>query len=487
MLYRQKFDTFIRIFDDGHNSALGYITSKSGYSDRVTDASGAAFLKVLSRKPKTLDALCQEIAKNFAGVMPVDIQQDATDFYAGLEEDGFVVSGETEAELDRKDPLFSYGLKPAAVMELKTVKTYFSPVIQRADKNTQEYLDEHFKDHPRLMNLQIEITGKCNEHCVHCYLPRENKFPDIAPALFYDMLDQCEEMGVLDIALSGGEPLLHKNFCEFLYRANDHDLSIKVLSNLTLLTDEIIKTMKTVRIHDVQTSLYSVEPFVHDAVTLLPGSCEKTKKGLIRLIESGIPVSIVCPVMKQNKDNYSGVLNWARSLGVHSGSDTRIFARFDQSTDNLENRLSVEESIQVISGILENDPGAYNRERFSPDYRGSGKTFPCVQDVCKNTLCVNAAGDVIPNPAWNYILGNLNKQTLRDIWENSTKIKCLRNIELRDFPKCQSCPDIQFCGMSLAGNANENPDGDPFIIPTQTCELARRTRELVWAWWKEKR
>jgi radical SAM protein with 4Fe4S-binding SPASM domain len=481
MLYRQKFDTFIRIFDNVCDSVLGYITSKSDFSDRVVDASGATFLRALSRKPKTLDTLCREIAEKFAGVTPEDIRQDAVDFFAVLEEDGFIVSGETDVELDRKDTRFSYSaLKPE-------IKTDFSLSVQWADKNTQEYLDEHFKDNPRLMSLQIEITSKCNERCVHCYIPHENKITDIDSALFYNVLDQCGEIGLLDIALSGGEPLLHKNFCEFLYRANDHDLSIKVLSNLTPLTDEIIKTMKAVRVCDVQTSLYSVEPTIHDAITLLPGSCEKTKKGLIRLIDAGIPVSIVCPVMKENKDIYSGVIRWAQSLGVHSGSDTHILARSDRSTGNLENRISIDEDIGVISGILENDPDAYNHERFSPDYHNPGEAFPCIQDLCKSSLCVNSVGDVLPNPAWYNVLGNLHTQTLRDIWENSAKIKRLRSIGLRDFPKCRTCPDIQFCGMSLVGNANENPNGDIFTIPEHICEHARRERKLVWTWWKARK
>jgi radical SAM protein with 4Fe4S-binding SPASM domain len=322
MLYHQKFDTFIRIFDNRCDSVLGYITSKSDFSDRVVDASGTTFLRALSRKPKTLDTLCREIAENFAGVTPEDIRQDTVDFFAVLE---------------------------------------------------------------------------------------------------------------------------------------------------------------------VQTSLYSVEPAIHDAITLLPGSCEKTKKGLIRLIDAGISVSIVCPVMKQNKDIYSDVLRWAQSLGVHSGSDTHILARSDRSTGNLENRISIDEDIGVISSILENDPDAYNHKRFSPDYHNPGGAFPCIQDLCKSSLCVNSVGDVLPNPAWYNVLGNLHTQTLRDIWENSAKIKRLRSIGLRDFPKCRTCPDIQFCGMSLVGNANENPNGDIFTIPEHICEHARRERKLVWTWWKARK
>jgi hypothetical protein len=50
MLYRQKFDTFIRKYDD-----IGYIINKADFSARTFDKVGGIFLNALSRKPKCLD------------------------------------------------------------------------------------------------------------------------------------------------------------------------------------------------------------------------------------------------------------------------------------------------------------------------------------------------------------------------------------------------------------------------------------------------
>jgi organic radical activating enzyme len=194
MLYKQKFDTFIRQYND-----LGYITSKSDFGDRVVDAAGAVFLKALSRKDRSLDEIAADIDRAFIGVEPSALKPDILDFYAMLEADGFIVSGETEAELDRKDTRFSY-----AAIEPKTIKEDFTPVILRAEKNTQEFLNERFKDKPHLTQLQIELTSRCNERCIHCYIPHENKISDIDPALYYEVLDQCRDMGLLNITLSGG-------------------------------------------------------------------------------------------------------------------------------------------------------------------------------------------------------------------------------------------------------------------------------------------
>ncbi|WP_461251971.1 radical SAM protein, partial [Treponema sp. R8-4-B8] len=55
---------------------------------------------------------------------------------------------------------------------------------------------------------------------------------------------------------SGGEPMLHPQFCDFLRKAKDYDFSVNILTNLTLLNDEIIAEMKNNRLSSVQVSLY---------------------------------------------------------------------------------------------------------------------------------------------------------------------------------------------------------------------------------------
>jgi sulfatase maturation enzyme AslB (radical SAM superfamily) len=301
MLYRQKFDTFIRRYGD-----IGYITNKSDFGDRVVNAAGAVFLAALSRKAQSLDALTVKIAQSFAGVDIETLKKDAAEFYAMLEEDGFIVSGNTGEELDRKDARFSY-----AALEPKTIKNDFTPVLPRAEKTTQEFLEGHFMDRPCLTSIQIELTSKCNERCVHCYIPHENKTADIDEALFYDVLDQCRDMGLLNLTLSGGEPLLYRHFLDSLRKAKEYDFSITILSNLTLLNDEIVAEMKANRLSSVQVSLYSMNPEIHDGITKMPGSFVKTRDAILRLVENDTPLQISCPAMKQNKNDYVDVLNWA--------------------------------------------------------------------------------------------------------------------------------------------------------------------------------
>jgi radical SAM protein with 4Fe4S-binding SPASM domain len=475
MLYRQKFDTFIRIYDD-----CGYIASKSDYGDRVTDRAGAVFLSALSRKPQSLEELCATIGKAFFDADPETLKQDAREFYALLEEDGFIVSGLTPAELDSKDTRFSY-----AVLEPKTIKKDFTPMIRRADTSTQEYLEEHFKDRPHLTSLQIELSSRCNERCVHCYIPHENKVSDIEPALFYDVIDQCQDMGVLSLTLSGGEPMLHKNFCDFLSKAKDYDFSINVLSNLTLLNDEIITEMKSNRLSSVQVSLYSMNPATHDSITCLPGSFYKTRDAILRLIDNDIPLQISCPTMKQNKNCFVDVLNWAHEHKCRAITDYIMMARYDHTTGNLDNRLSLDEVGTVINSIIANDTD-YQREVTSADFEDrdqQDRSNDLVCGVCVSSICMIANGDVYPCAGWqDYACGNVREMPLRDIWEHSPQVQYLRSLRKRDFSKCANCEDRGFCAMCMVRNANEAPDGDPLHINEHFCKVAALNRKIVLDW-----
>ncbi|GHV64580.1 hypothetical protein FACS1894199_03180 [Bacteroidia bacterium] len=475
MLYRQKFDTFIRIYDD-----IGYICSKKDYGDRVVDQSGAVFLTALSRRVQSIEVLTATIAAKFINVDKDTLQRDAVEFYAMLEEDGFVVSGETEASLDAKDKRFSYSdIKP------KTIKKDFTPLVKRSDVSTQSFLEQHFKGKPHLTSLQIELTSRCNERCVHCYIPHENKLTDIEDALFYDVLEQCKALGLLNLTFSGGEPMLHRHFIDYLRKAQEYDFSINVLSNLTLLNDDIVKEMKANRLSSVQVSLYSMKPEVHDAITMVKGSFYKTRDAILKLIENDIPLQISCPTMKQNKNDFVDVLNFANERKVRAVTDYIMMARYDHTTGNLDNRLSLGEVEEVIRAAMNYDKD-FEKQLSEADFSilsAKDDSEDIVCGICVSSICMVANGAVYPCSGWqDCILGNLKEQSLQQIWESSPKVQQLRNIRKKDFPQCRQCEDRLFCAMCMVRNANENAEGDPLKINTHFCKVAALNKRIAIEW-----
>lgn len=330
--------------------------------------------------------------------------------------------------------------------------------------------------------MQIELTNRCNEKCVHCYIPSGNEVHDMTASLFHQILEECEQMGIQKLVISGGEPMLHDDFCCFLEKATERGFAISIFSNLTIINDKIVETLKKSNIRDVQVSVYSLDPQVHDSITRLSGSHRITMNNIKRLLNEEIPVFISCPLAKENRDSYIEVLNWAKTLGMGCAPTAMITAISDFSLSNLGHRQSVDEAISLIHSILENDEDAYKHERFSPEYSNTNEFREKFIDIYGSVLAINPKGDIVPSPNWSYKLGNINDTHLWHIFESSPELDRILKLDAEDFPKCKDCKSIQFCGMSLGGNANEN-SGNYLIVPDCVCEVADKTRELVHKWW----
>jgi MoaA/NifB/PqqE/SkfB family radical SAM enzyme len=87
--------------------------------------------------------------------------------------------------------------------------------------------------------------------------------------------------------------------------------------------------MRDMDVSSVQVSIYSHRPEVHDAITLLPRSLERSIKGIRLLQQRGVKVIIANVLMRQNFGDYEGVRALANSLGVESTIDPTVTPKMD--------------------------------------------------------------------------------------------------------------------------------------------------------------
>lgn len=191
----------------------------------------------------------------------------------------------------------------------------------------------------QLTRVHLDVSSQCNENCVHCYIPQKYKCNIMGELLFDDILKQCREMHVLNITISGGEPMMNPKIISILNKCRENNFSINLLSNLTLLTDEICEVISSNPLVSVQTSLYSMNEAVHDSITRKKGSFRKTLASINKLWEKNVPMQINCPIMKQNYESYKDVQTWAVSMNIESSADYTLFGCYDGSKSNLYCRL----------------------------------------------------------------------------------------------------------------------------------------------------
>lgn len=345
-------------------------------------------------------------------------------------------------------------------------------------------------DRPWLQNLQIEVTYACNERCIHCYLP--NKEKDKAKSLsiekVLDVLKQYRAMNGLKVVFSGGEVFLHKDMFSILEECRRLNLMILLQSNLLALTSENIQKLKDLDVFNIQVSLYSTDEKIHDAITGRKGSWRRTKKNLELLVENDIPALISCPVMQENYPTVRELQNYADELGVDIYFDYIMMAQSDGCSDNLNGRLTLEQTQDMIKFSLETKPQFIEAIVSSQSIEELlNKTFAKRWSVCRilsSGLCIDVDGSAYPCPGWNgMVMGNVNSSSLIDIWEKSEIADRLRSITQNDFKKCQTCKLHNFCDMCSVYNYNEN--GAPFHICQRFCETANLLKKCVIDKYKE--
>ena len=473
-LVKQNDSTFIRLYDD-----VGYIYNNLTKKDRLYSTEDSLYLAVLSREPRTMEALLDDLyARMDSPPHKSILQAHLEGFVADLEQDHYLITGDNAEALAASEPDYEYA------------NDAYHPRVADSHNggydDTSDYFFELFQQKPRIFRANIDITSRCNERCRHCYLPEGREKADLDTDLVLDVLDQLAELNALSVTFSGGEAFLHRDLDKMLRRARENDLSMTVLTNGTHVSDDMVRLLKEVRADEVQLTLFSMDPEVHDSITRLPGSHKKALDTVERLIAAEVPLDLSCPVVKANKSCFKDVVLWARKRRIKVTTDFVLMACTDFDTANLEDtRLDLGEVEELIRGMFTYDEDyiAYlNKDELPLDPRTLiGKP---VCGAGRDTISLAADGKYYFCPLYRQELGDVRHDRIADIWQKNEHVIKLREVTWTDFPKCTSCDAFHFCSMCFARNYNEN-DGDILDINSFCCEVAFLNKRLVDEYWQQ--
>ncbi|MCQ2214841.1 MAG: radical SAM protein [Bacteroidales bacterium] len=478
MFVKQSKNSFIRTTEN-----YGYIKNQLTRHDRTYDSFGADLLREISREPKSVDDVVEHLLTIYKGVDFATLKADFMEFAQSLARDKFIMLGDTPEELDANDMTFSYSMDNPKTLASDFYQETETPISE----NTQDFFLEEVQGRPLISNIQFELSSRCNERCIHCYIPNEKKNAgfDMPTSKVKNLIDQLADMGGLHVTFSGGEAFLHKDLIELVRYAREKDMMVTILSNLIALRDEQVEQLRELNVSLIQVSLYSMEPQIHDLITTVKGSFIKSKAAIEKLVAADVPVQISCPIMKANRKGYKDVLHYARSLKIKAQTDFIMMAQADFNTNNLANRISIEETEELLRDIMDYDLQYRDKtlkqrpisEEIKFDIERYKKQPLC--GVGYDNCCITANGDVYPCAGWqSMVLGNVNEQPLVEIWEKSERLKELRKITQADFPECLDCEARDFCARCLVRNYNES-GGDMYKINKHFCDVAFLTKRLV--------
>ncbi|MFH1202020.1 MAG: radical SAM protein [Candidatus Omnitrophota bacterium] len=173
---------------------------------------------------------------------------------------------------------------------------------------------------PLLGSLDIELTERCNNNCIHCYinLPKDDlgaMEKEFSKVEIKDILREAASLGCIIVRFSGGEPLLREDFEELYIFARKQGLKVSIFTNATLITPHLADLFYCIPpLGKMEVSVYGMKKSSYEAITRTPGSFEAAWRGINLLLEKKIPFIVKGAVLPSNKDEIDEFEAWAATI-----------------------------------------------------------------------------------------------------------------------------------------------------------------------------
>ena len=292
------------------------------------------------------------------------------------------------------------------------------------------------------LSAQLDLTYRCNEQCVHCYLDHDDH-GEMTTVEIKHLLTEMAEAGVFILTLSGGEIFLRKDFFEILEHARSLTFCVKLKTNAVLIREAQAARLRDLGVESIQISIYSHRPEVHDAITKVKGSLRRSINAIRFLKSQGLKVIMANVLMTENMHDYHGVRALAEELGAEYTLDPTITPMMDG--DRLVLDLNAGEppcASCFATKCSSATPTNFARCPPPPDAE-SLASLPC---SAGHTACyISPYGEFYPCVQFPLSCGNVRQQRFIDIWRDSEQLKEVRSIRLKDLSGCSQCAHGSTC------------------------------------------
>ncbi len=346
---------------------------------------------------------------------------------------------------------------------------------------------------PRL--IFWETTAGCNLNCIHCrrMTIADQLLPhDLTTAESLEMVEQIAAFARPILVLSGGEPLFRGDIFEIARHATDLDIIVALATNGTMIDASVAKKIKAAGIRRVSVSFDGADASTHD-IFRGRGAFDQAVKGITALREEGVPFQINTTVARHNVHQMPETLALAKSLGavalhlfllvpvgcgVEIADDQQISPAEYEDVLNWMYDAEMEGEIELKAtcaphyfrivrqrqaeerrqGIIRQGPQSMRRQRHAGGHphggdgahRGHPGGNTAMNAMTKGCLAgtgvafISHRGEVFPCGYLPLEAGNVRRQPLQEIWEESPLFAELRDPDLLG-GKCGACEFKRVC------------------------------------------
>jgi len=173
---------------------------------------------------------------------------------------------------------------------------------------------------PTITHLDIELTERCNNNCIHCYinLPGDDvnaKSRELSTNQWKDILDQAADLGALSVRFTGGEPLLREDFSELYLHARRLGLKVVLFTNARLITKELAELFTQIPpLRKIEVTVYGMHSKSYDVITRSPGAFNEFRHGVELLLKNEIPFGLKSVLLPMNRWEMEEFECWAATI-----------------------------------------------------------------------------------------------------------------------------------------------------------------------------
>lgn len=313
-------------------------------------------------------------------------------------------------------------------------------VIDIDKKYLEKYQDKGFITFPLVpITVELDITNVCNFACIHCHKDSKplHLTKELSTKEILAIIEKCAQIGVPELILMGGEPLIHPDFLDFVKYAKEKGIRDIRTSTNGWIIDETLAEELAKYFDNIQISIHGASASTHDFITKKKGAWQKAKRAIRLLKKRNIKVNVAFTVMRDNINDIKRIPYTAMEWGADSlrflrltctgrGSLLRGWSE-SEITRISEEIKKIQENLSNCSLCFALDVGG-----FSPlnEIRNDATFYGCAAGRILLHIAfdgqVNACGSIEGN-----FIGNVRERNsdILDIWHSPELIEMRRQLE----------------------------------------------------------
>lgn len=292
----------------------------------------------------------------------------------------------------------------------------------------------------------LELTYSCNLDCTCCYNVR-NEHSLLTPEEYDQFFSALRKEGTFILTLSGGEPLMRRDFFEILDLVRKHGFAFRIFTNGTLLNEEKVIRLKSYPLIGVEMSLWGSTSAINDRLMGRPGTFDLIMRAARALNEHGIPFTVKTTICSENYSDFGNIKKLVDRLGGDFRYTPWLTLKLDGDSSNMKLRLTREQAREFYrihdEALADQDPAAQRKKNIRKSGAKTDGNYMCLAGI--STFALTPSGDVFPCVDIPVKAGNIRETEFHTIWKEAPMMKKLRNLRLSDAGECISCSLRPYC------------------------------------------